>query len=70
MTAGRQIDIDTSNAHPTITFLQDRATRDTIAVDRVSGEVVGVWRPAAVRVSELDARAAAYRAQRRRDADV
>lgn len=65
----KTIDVDTSDNHPTITFLQDRETRDTIALDRATGEVVGRHgncRPP----FDLHNAVAAYRAQRRRDADV
>jgi hypothetical protein len=39
-----RIIIDASNNHPTLTFVQDRETRDTFAVDRATGVIVGSHR--------------------------
>jgi hypothetical protein len=38
-----RIKIDESASHPTLAFIQDRETWDTIVVDRATGEVVGTF---------------------------
>lgn len=44
MTASDRIHIDDARWHPTLVFVQDRETRDTLAVDRATGAIVGSHR--------------------------
>ena len=37
----REVQIDAHPAHPTVVFFQDAETRFTIAVERVSGKILG-----------------------------